>query len=413
MERLDTSEKNLNSLLKSRLKSDLVLAFTIFTVPFLLYTHLLFPKESGTIYAFGLNYDHGFDHHQTFVWFLSSTLVPISLYTIWFFTSGGWFKYFLIPLIILNISQFLESLNLRAFLGQDYLNLAEVLSSFLCASLLLILDSLFFKRHRESQIDITFSVWLKNQNKNEYNKRKNKILAILNQVTKDIENSFIQKLYYYKIELEKDIIPVGTNVYQSSNGTHKRFNLVLAILLLLTIFLWFSNRLVRRDVMELNFWIFSLDSNGFNDVFTYIWFLKIKLIVLLPSVFWFITLKDWWRYAILSPIIIYGYQFWEASRNVDTLDAISNLKLVPFVIIILGLLIFLSRKFKNKILFSELHSFLTKEIDNLLTSMAYSSQKEILEKYDGIKNQTSQKSQYNYLNDLLNLKKDIQNKLNN
>ena len=59
---------------------------------------------------------------------------------------------------------------------------------------------------------------------------------------------------------------------------------------------------------------------------------------------WFISHHSWWRYAVLSPLVLYLFQFWEALQDdFATIDAYRNYKVFPFVLLSIILLLALSR----------------------------------------------------------------------
>ncbi len=78
---------------------------------------------------------------------------------------------------------------------------------------------------------------------------------------------------------------------------------------------------------------FTIEKNGFIDLRAFTWFILHKFIVILFSPIWFITSEHWWKYAILSPLIFFSYQFWEAFQDVSQLDAIGNIKVFPLVLL--------------------------------------------------------------------------------
>ena len=48
---------------------------------------------------------------------------------------------------------------------------------------------------------------------------------------------------------------------------------------------------------------------------------------------WFATCKYWWRWAILSPVLFYLYQFWEIFQSVKEIDGSGNLKVLPLALL--------------------------------------------------------------------------------
>jgi hypothetical protein len=99
-----------------------------------------------------------------------------------------------------------------------------------------------------------------------------------------------------------------------------------------------------------------------------------KLCVLLPLCIWFLSATYWWRYAVLSPIILYTYQIWELFQNSSNeVDRYELIKSIPAILILVGVLLFLSKtlKYQSKIL--DLHQEVKGEIELLLSQMEHSN----------------------------------------
>ena len=80
---------------------------------------------------------------------------------------------------------------------------------------------------------------------------------------------------------------------------------------------------------------------------------------------WFLSSQQWWKYAILSPIILYSYQFWEAMQDINTLDAAGNIKAFPAIFCVVLLLIIISKGIKYRVQILIMYEQLTEEIENL------------------------------------------------
>lgn len=99
-----------------------------------------------------------------------------------------------------------------------------------------------------------------------------------------------------------------------------------------------------------------------------------KLCALLPLCIWFLSATYWWRYAVLSPIILYTYQIWELFRNSSNeVDRYELIKSIPAIFILVGVLLFLSKiiKYQSKLL--DLHQEVNGEIELLLSQMEHSN----------------------------------------
>ncbi|MGB5359459.1 MAG: hypothetical protein WBN27_05895, partial [Eudoraea sp.] len=123
----------------------------------------------------------------------------------------------------------------------------------------------------------------------------------------------------------------------------------------------------------MDFGIIQLSNNGFLNVRTFVWFLLQKLIILIPLVLWFITCQQWWKYAILSPIILYSYQFWEATQDVSLLDAAGNIKAFPAIFCVVLLLFLISKAIKYRVEILIMYDHLAEEIEDLLKNTDFNT----------------------------------------
>ena len=158
---------------------------------------------------------------------------------------------------------------------------------------------------------------------------------------------------------------------------------------------------------------FALDNYGFPDMGVFLWYLGSKLSLLIPLFIWFKSCTRWWRYAILSPIIIFSYQVYEVFLNGPIIEGAGNLKAVPSVLFVLLILVAISRivNYRTKIL--NVHEALKKEINVLLN---YASQEDVtMQKQhlclEQIKNSLTEGKEKN-ITSLMEIKEAIENELN-
>ncbi len=90
-------------------------------------------------------------------------------------------------------------------------------------------------------------------------------------------------------------------------------------------------------------------------------------------ILWFLTCQHWWKYAILSPIILYSYQFWEATQDVRYLDAAGNIKAFPAIFCIILILLMISKTIKYRVEILIMYEHLISEIDDLLKKGEFNS----------------------------------------
>ncbi|WP_420601288.1 hypothetical protein [Flagellimonas sp.] len=85
--------------------------------------------------------------------------------------------------------------------------------------------------------------------------------------------------------------------------------------------LFYSYKYSPNETKTLDFLLFEIDSNGFDDARTFYWYFLSKFVPLALLIVWFVTNKQWWYHAILIPIAMYSFQLYSVityeSGNVD------------------------------------------------------------------------------------------------
>lgn len=99
----------------------------------------------------------------------------------------------------------------------------------------------------------------------------------------------------------------------------------------------------------LNILWFTIDSNGFFDLSTYVWFLLGKFVPFYLFVIWFFTCKHWWYHIILIPITMYAFQIFEAIYSHDKyIDTENVLWILPVCMVIIPFVYFIRIKLYDK-----------------------------------------------------------------
>ena len=131
---------------------------------------------------------------------------------------------------------------------------------------------------------------------------------------------------------------------------------------------------------------------------------------MLPFIIWFITSQDWWRYAILSPIILLVYQLWEVIESSNMyVDEASFFKALPLIVMVVILLLVISKavNYQSKIL--DTYDIISAEIEELIEKIDSSSglpkNEEILKFLKQENNKGGNERQK--INDLVNLKEEL------
>ncbi|NJB36630.1 hypothetical protein [Croceivirga sp. JEA036] len=88
----------------------------------------------------------------------------------------------------------------------------------------------------------------------------------------------------------------------------------------------------------------TIDSYGFKDLYQFSFVILDKLAILLTYLFWFLTEKKWWRYAILSPILLLANQSFNILfTETNAVDEIELYQSSPFLLTLLIALLLLAQ----------------------------------------------------------------------
>ena len=390
-------------------KWELLIAMSIALIPFLIYTHLLFDKtDNGLIEFFGLTYVHGYPNATTFIWFVLSTLIPFVLLVVWFLVNSYWWRYFvIIPGATYLYRFFNECLYYPDFIEASR-ELYSLLFTLLFTIVLLVFDKYLFSHFRIKKINHT-KVSTTN------------VKALYYQIIDQL--SIIQeKDYNHKDGLPERLLllqnrlneyytnSIAQNSKKYFRYMHKR-EIVIILALICIPLIYFSYKLVSAEQMNIEFFGISIGSHGFLNFRAYAWFLLHKICIIIPMIIWFHTSKNWWRYAILSPVILYIYQVWEANQDVRYLDSYGNLKAFPAIFLVILLIVILSNIFKYRYGLLDMYEEIEDELERMIDKTA----KEGIEEINILQNLTKErrksdntdKKDQGYLEDLNALRERI------
>ena len=357
---------------QKKYKSDALIAITIAVLPFLGYFHLLFSDELNTISLFGWEYSHIFPSNTLLIWYLLKDIISFTLLLIWFFTLSIKWKYFLVPLFILYINDILENLfepygkySFYPFYFEHYpITIKILIMSFIIGSIYFI-DINYFKHYRRQLLEISIKSILSTNIKNANNIYNEKLQSLIERRESLTKTSYLKKIYNAKLILEDRLQMYSGTSRVEDNNNKEKLNLLVIVLLVFTTLLWFIHYLIPEYQQVLDLGIVQINNNGFESVRIFLWFLLQKLIILIPMTLWFLTCQQWWKYAILSPIILYSYQFWEATQDVSFLDEAGNINAFPAIFCVVLFLLVISKAIKYRVQILIMYEQLTEEIDNL------------------------------------------------
>ena len=364
---------------QKKYRSDVLIAITIAVLPFLGYTHLLFSKDLRTLILFGLEYSHVFPNNRHFVWDLMKDIIPFTLLMIWFATISMRLKYSILPLFMLYFNDILDCLfkpygkyTFYPFYYENYPLTIKILTITIVIGIIVYCDFNYFKSYRKRLLEISIKSLMGGNIRKSNNFYQENFKSLIEKRDKITRTSYLQKIYNAKLILENRLNNHTSSINDLVITNLDRLNLIVVCLLVFTTLLWFMHFLVPEKLV----WVLGivlLNNNGFLNVRIFIWFLLQKLIILIPMVLWFVMCRHWWKYAILSPIILYSFQFWEATQDVSLLDAAGNIKAFPAIFCVVLLLLVISKAIKYRVEILIMYEHLAEEIEDLLKNADFNA----------------------------------------
>jgi len=370
----------LKSKWQRKYKLDVLIAIIIALLPFLGYIHLLFSEEIKTFSLFGFEYSHIFSSNRSFVWSLLKNILPFTLLVIWFLTISLKCKYLIIPLFILYLNNLLN--NLFAPFGkyifypfhyESYPLTINILIIILIIGFIILLDTHYFKHYRKRFLEVSIKSIIDqniNISSNIYRDNLKSLIENRNEIT---TTNYFRKIYSAKLILGNWLKNTTGTITNDVNKNSYYLNIFVSTSLVIATLLWFIHYLIPGNIQKWDLGIIQVYNNGFTDVQIFLWFLIRKLIIIIPMILWFLTCQHWWKYAILSPIILYSYQFWEATQDVRYLDAAGNIKAFPAIFCIILILLMISKTIKYRVEILIMYEHLIGEIDDLLKNGEFNS----------------------------------------
>jgi len=350
---------------KRKYIKDVILTIIIILLPFTLAVHLMYSEETDILHFYGYHYAHGYVNNSTFIWTFTISVIPIALFSIWFLNTTYWWRYFILGVIFSNVIYLADILCSGAF------DVHCIWVSILAFLLFLFLTDRYTLRHianNEHTFSISFLRTVKGNFREIYHQVKRSFSGIESQKEVTQDTDYVKKLYHAKSVLDKDVLTRG--MVKKPVKIRPKVELFLVALLTLTPVLYFVHRAIPVDKTVLQWGGIVIGSNGFPDVHTFIWYITLKICIILPLCIWFITSQHWWRYSILCPIVIFTHQLWASLQHAKaTVDEMEFMSALPIILFLILILVVLSQaiKYQSKIL--DIYEQISKEIETLLSTI--------------------------------------------
>ncbi len=397
-----------------RFRHDSMLAFIVLILPFMGYIHLIFTGNETSIWIFGFQLQSEFPNISIHVWYFLSKIIPILLLSIWFFNCNIWWRYFIFSPILLN--SFTLSSN-----GFNFQNLDSEWHWFYAALFsvailisIVVIDLIYYGNSHQKRINRSFyGIFEEREFYKEICKRYEEIRS---RKLEFDENNYSYKLYYIRTVLKKKISKFESISSRIINERYSKTCNFLGVIVLLIPLLFYSNNLVPVGLKKVTFLGISSGANGFHDINTFYWFLLLKICIIIPLIIWFVTTSYWWKYAILSPIILFTYQLWEATLDITDLDSYSNIKILPLIIFVLVLVLMLAKLTRYIARIMELYSEINEELDIIIYNLALTSDKNLMsliKEYSMINRSKDKNRRFSNMIDLFEYREKLMLKIKN
>ncbi len=396
---------------KKKYKRDIFLAFVVLVLPFCIYIHLLFEDDNSQYFnLFGNYYYHGFITTRAFAWFILSKIIPLSLCLIWFLVNSKWWRFSILLPIGLYMHSIISFFYDKVFYSEETLLETLIITALICSLIILFDESIINKFLIKGYITSSYQALkirtlykrLKDQFENIQNLR-----PVLDEIQYGLRLQHLDNLLS-----EKFFQQYGIKRYLSLTTANRTIVDVFSfVLIVLCPIIYNTHHLVPSGIYEVELLGLKIGSNGFLDFNTFYWFAMTKFCVLLLMMVWFISSKIWWRYAILSPIIIYSYQFLESLLDIRYLDSSSNVNVFPVVLTVIIVLRLLSYNFKYKFGILDIYEEVENELEEFIDKTATKDLNELHEFRSLSAESNKDRSTDQYLEELYRLKQKIQYEL--
>ena len=324
-------------------KFQFILSLCLIIAPFIVYLHLIFKSYQKNIEVLGYFFEIKGISFQALAWILLSDIASIIILIVLFLSTIDKWKYALIIPVVIYSENFIVYLNEVTDIFGVFRYFKYVVISGLVI-LLLVVDHRFFGKYRQLVLNLKITSLILESSTYELSEI-SKIISRRNEKFDLNSNSqVLQGLYNRKLHFDKLLKEIKRVSITDLIRCNSAKSVLAILLIILSLSLWFLHRSIPEGAMTYNLGFLTISSHGYNDVQIFIWVISRKVMVIVPMVIWFISYHSWWRYAVLSPLVLYLFQFWEAIQESYTnVDAYGNYKIFPFVLISIVLLLALSR----------------------------------------------------------------------
>jgi len=202
----------------------------------------------------------------------------------------------------------------------------------------------------------------------------NKYYSLLKNIINDKPNfslkEYVFRIYYYNQLVNQKYNSSSIDSEVSCSRNKKNLDVFFALMIICVLLILFVDNFIPANKQNMDLFGFNVGSHGFNDVKTFSWYISQKFAMSILAFIWLINNVSWWRWAILSPIIFYSYQFWESFQPVEDIDGSGNLNVFPLVFLtILGVFL-LSKVIRRISINLDYQVFLEEELEKSIGELS-------------------------------------------
>ncbi|MFM1913003.1 MAG: hypothetical protein RIR51_841 [Bacteroidota bacterium] len=349
---------------------DVRIGTIICLIPYLIFVHLLFDENSKTIIIGDLEFAHKFHDNQVFIWSVLVSLIPLILTAILFFTITHAWRFSLLPLsgilflsLMTNFSNTWEEI-------QFLLRIEGFIATIFFFGILFFLDSIIFEKYRGVRVEIRSKELLGEIVNNNFGKLNKKVEQVLESKNVDPLPKYLCRIYLLLELLNvKTSHKLSSVLNQNSKDKFQKSDYTSAFFILISTLMLLVYNLVPNSLEGISFYGFKIGSFGFNTFHTFIWYSFFRLALLLILIWSYLKIDLWWRWALLSPIFFYSFQFIEIFFNMRVDELGNIIFLGPILILVLFILIVIWKISSREFLANQYRDVIQEEFDLKINEM--------------------------------------------
>ncbi len=355
---------------------ELALALSLVLLPHLLLVHTFFSRDTATIYLFGLEFSHFYKSNLVLVWFILKSAIVFTILLLWFFHCRFWWRNFLLAASFpfsywfarsCIISVFQERGGTMVYFWPGLLGLAMIF-------LVYGIDQI-----RQKHAAKRFNYFFFKRQHVFYNKDLDRYYGQLSASMETLkmkkvglnDKTYLYQLYHKKRHVGRQLFlrePDSIEKYKS------KLDYGICAFLLCLPFLAFQYIILPNDVKEYQLANWLIKSYGFPSLRSLGWYFSHTFSSLLVCFIWYISERRWWRYALLSPIVLEAYRLWEVFFNskATKVDEVEYISAAPWILLVVALLYAVSRLIRVKYRILDVYEDLETEMEAVLNQMSAS-----------------------------------------